>query len=617
MRKQIERTFVFGAAAWLVLPPLAVAEEVFLADPVVVSATRTPIEAAKTGSSISVITLQDLEDNPQNTVAEAIENVPGVAVAPRGPLGSSTEISVRGFDQSDILVRFDGIELADPGELRVQADLGQILLGDVNRIEVLRGAQSALYGGEAIGGVIDITSGAGRGTGQTLKLFGEGGSYYTAVGGATVGFGELDWDLSATAQGARSAGFSAADEDDGATEKDGYDNITLSAVGSVDVTEAVTLGGALRYVDRETQIDRISRGVPVDADGRTAESEFYAARGFTRVGLFEGQLMNEFSAQFLSSTREFKEATDSKFEGDRLKLEYLGSWDVTEGIDFVLGGDWTDEDVETSDGVDENTQIAGGFLQMVFEPTSYLTFTGAGRYDRHSEFGGEPTWRGTAAVQPLQSTVVRGAVATGFRAPSNRELFSPDDPFFGPVGNPNLQPERSFTWEIGVDQSFFSDRARVSATYFQSRTEDLIAFRFGEGFVQIEGDTERRGVELGLAALLFDNLDVNVTYTYLNAEEPNGDQLEFAPRHDVTAKVVWRPFERVTLTGTGTYLGEVRDSGEDLDPFFVLNAVAAYEVVDDVSLYVRVDNILDENYQRVDGFGTSDLAAYAGFRAQF
>ena len=112
-------------------------------------------------------------------------------------------------------------------------------------------------------------------------------------------------------------------------------------------------------------------------------------------------------------------------------------------------------------------------------------------------------------------------------------------------------------------------------------------------------------------------MDVNVAYTYLNAEEPDGDQLEFAPRHDVTTKVVWRPIERVTLTGTATYLGEVRDSGEDLSPFFVLNAVAAYEVVEDISLYVRVDNILDENYQRVDGFGTSDLAAYAGFRAQF
>jgi vitamin B12 transporter len=430
-----------------------------------------------------------------------------------------------------------------------------------------------------------------------------------------VGGGFETWDLAATAQGLRTDGFSAAAT---GTEDDGYRNVTLSAAGSVDLGETLTLGGAARYIDRETEIDRVSRGIPVDAIGDTSASEVIAGRAFARHRAFDDRLVNEVSVQRLASTREFDQQTAgfSRFEGDRLKLEWLGTFAAADRVDLLAGADWTREEVETGDGLEADSEIAGGFAQIVLAPVDALTLTGALRRDEHSEFGGFTTWRATAAWEALEGTTLRGAVGTGFRAPSNRELFSPPG-VFGPVGNPDLQPEETFSWEVGIDQSLANGRARASATWFDARTDELIAFVFGTGYAQIPGESRRSGVELGLEARATEWLDLSAAYTYLEAEDPDGRRLDFAPRHDARIGAVARPVERVTLAASASYVSGVRDGGEALDPFLLVNATAAYAPTEGVEAYLRVENAFDQDYERVDGYATSGIAAYAGLRARF
>lgn len=607
------------AAFAALLPTMAGAQDALVLPEIVVTTpTRSPVEAARTGSSVSVVTRADLNAEPAPTFAETLERVPGVAVAARGGPGSSAVVSVRGFGAEDVILRIDGIELADPGELRTRPDFAQILTGDIARIEVLKGAQSALYGGEAVGGVIDATTARARGSGVETRLFAEGGSYRTAQGGVSVGAGFETWDLAATAQGLRTDGFSAAE---GGAEEDGYRNVTLSAVGSVDLTPALTIGGAARYLDRETEIDGFG---PVDVAGDVSATELAAGRAFARHGALDGRLVNEVSVQTLTSSRVIDETNGAgrrtTYDGDRVKAEWLGTFAATDRVDLLAGADWTREDVETSEGVDADSTIAGGFAQAVVSPVDALTLTAALRHDDHSEFGGYTTWRATAAVDVQPETTLRGAVGTGFRAPSNRELFSPGTTLFGiptPVGNPDLRPEETVSWEVGVDHALFDGRARLSATWFDARTDNLIDFVFGTGYAQTPGESRRRGVELGLEARATAWLDLAAAYTFLEAEDPDGLRLDYAPRHDARIAAVARPADGVTLSASASYLSGVRDGATTLDPFLLVNASAAYAATDNVEAYARVENLFDQDYQRQEGFATSGIAGYVGVRARF
>ncbi|MEM8819909.1 MAG: TonB-dependent receptor [Pseudomonadota bacterium] len=588
---------------------------VTLPEIVVIAPNRTPIEAARTGQSVTVLTAEDLAREPAPTLDRTLERVPGFAIANRGVPGSATEVSVRGFVAEDILLRIDGIEFADPGELRTQPDLGQILTGDAQRIEAVRGAQSALYGGEAAGGVIDIRTSRARGSGIGAEGFLEGGSFATFQGAASAGVGFEDWDFGVSAQGFRTSGFSAAST---GTEDDGSRNITVAATGSFDATEDLTLGAAFRFYDRETDIDRVSRGNVIDAIGDTAASRIIAGRAYARLKSFDDRLVNEISVQQFDSRREFEQevAGDSLFEGARTKVEYLGTFEATDQISLLAGADWTREAVDTDDPLSASSTITGGFGQAVITPIDAVTLTGALRYDSHSDFGGFLTWRVTAAWEARPGTVLRGAVGTAFRAPSNRELFSPEGPF-GPVGNPDLEPEESIAWEVGIDQSFFDGRLVASGTYFESRTDELIEFVFGTGFDQVEGTSERRGAEIGLTGRLDGIGEAVLSYTYLDAEDPDGAPLNFAPRHDLTAAVFVEPIDRLTLGVRASYLMGVFDDDVELDPFLKLDLDAAYRITDQLETYVRVENLLDQAYERVDGFETAGVSAFAGFRLKY
>lgn len=602
-------------------PVAAAAQQSVTLDPVVVTATRSPLERARTGSSVSVLTAEDIAENPAPTLNETLDRLPGVSIATRGGPGTAASVSVRGSNLPNLVVRVDGIEITDPSQPQVAADLGLLLPGDATRIEVLKGPQSALYGGEAVGGVIEVTTARARGTGAGVESFFEAGSFETVSGGASVGAGMERWDFTVSALGFGTDGISAARN---GTEEDGARNLTFSGAGSVDLADWLTVGGAARRVESRVDFD----GFPAPAftladEDNVSETDLLAGRLFARAALMGGRLTQEVSAQAVAIDRfSDSETLESRFEGDRVKLEYLGMFEAAPAVDLIFGADWTREDIALSDtfSVGEtkaDSEIAGGFAQVVVSPLEDVTVTAALRLDEHSEFGDFATWRLTAAWEAAPGTVLRAAAGTGFRAPSNYELFAPPFAPGSPLGNPDLQPEETFGYEAGVDQTLLGGRAQASLTWFDSRTTDLIEYDPALGFTQQDGESERRGVEAAVVAGLTDWAELSASYTWLLTEGADGFRLQFAPRHDVGALLTLRPTERLRLGLSANYLSGVRSGTDDLDPFLLVGASAGYALTDAVEATLRVENALDQDYERVRGYGTAGVSVFAGLRARF
>lgn len=610
-----------AAAAVLASQPAAAQESAIDLDPVVVTATRTPLERARTGSSVTVLTAEDIAANPAPTLNETLDLVPGVSVATRGGPGTVASVSVRGSGLANLSLRVDGIEFSDPSQPQVQGDFGLLLPGDAQTVEVLKGPQSALYGGEAVGGVIEVTTSRARGSGFETRAFAEAGSFRTVSAGASVGAGMERWDAAISAQGFDTDGFSAAAA---GTEDDGARIANLGAAGSVDLADWLTVGGAMRLIRSEVDFD----GFPPPAftladEDNLAETDVLAGRVFLRAAALDGRLTQGVSLQALRSERDSTTPTfASFFDGDRVKAEYLATYRVTREVDVIAGADWTREEITFGDtfsaaDTDADSEIAGAFAQVVASPAEDVTLTAALRHDEHSAFGGYPTWRLTAAWEAMAGTVMRGAVGAGFRAPSNYELFAPPFAPGSPLGNPDLQPEETVGWEIGVDQTLADGRARFSATYFESRTDDLIEYDPALGYVQSGGESRSRGVETELLARVTDAADLVASYTYIDSEGPDMRRLQFVPRHDVGARLTVRPLDRLRIGVSVNALDGVREGPEDLDGFVLLGLSAGYALTDAVEATLRVENATDADYERVRGYGTAGLSAFAGLRARF
>jgi vitamin B12 transporter len=279
--------------------------------------------------------------------------------------------------------------------------------------------------------------------------------------------------------------------------------------------------------------------------------------------------------------------------------------------------------------------IAGAYAQLMMEPLDGLTLTGGARIDDHDAFGKFHTHRLTGAyLVPGTETKLRATLGTGFRAPSLDELYGDyGDWGFGPFqyGNPNLQPEESTSWDVGVDQGLFEGRLRLSATYFEIDTENLIQYvptDYGSstgcgvpGYIcniNVAGVTERRGLELSGIALLNDWIALSAGYTYIDTETASGLRLARVPRHTFVVGIDVQPIDKLELNLTTQYVTDtveiVAGAPVPLDDYFLVSAKAAYAVAPGWKAYVRGENLLDEDYETTRGFSTAGLSIYGGLQ---
>ncbi|MGI4731877.1 MAG: TonB-dependent receptor plug domain-containing protein [Janthinobacterium lividum] len=606
---------------------------------VVVTANRTAQPIDRVGQSVTVLDTATITRRQASNVSDLLLQTPGVTVARNGGTGTTTSLSIRGADTDQTVALIDGIKLNDPSSPGGGFDFGGLLVGNIARIEVLRGAQSVLWGNQAIGGVVNLIT--RQPTDQLeLNARAEGGWHGTGQGFANVS--DKIGPVSASLGGGyyRTDGNSAYAA---GTERDGYRNFGFN--GSVNVALAQNLSVDLRgfYSDGRTDID----GFP-PPNYTFADTPEYAltkqAIGYAglNVALFDGRLKNRFGYAYTDTHRRNIDPTGGveteTFLGRGLnnRMEYQGVLDLGPIVQATFGAEREVTRFTTSSYGGPQTigraRIWSGYGQLALTPVTGLTLTGGVRHDDHNIFGGATTVSGSGAYSPNGgNTVFRASYSEGFKAPTLYQLQSE-------YGNESLRPERSRGWDAGVTQKAVGGAIEASATWFHRTSSDLI------DFVSCDGpptgictdrpygtyDNVARAVSQGLEATLalkpVDGFEVSGSYTYLDAQDRSagspafGRRLARRPSQSVTANVDYRWFFGLDTGATLTAVGDSFDDAADarrLDGYVLLAVRASYPVTHNVAVYGRVEDLANERYQTIYQYGQPGRAAYAGVRLSY
>lgn len=585
------------------------------ADEIVTTATRTPLPLNRVGSSVSVITAAEIELRQYSFVLDALEAAPGVTVNQNGSFGGVASVRIRGAATGQTLVLIDGVEMGDPSGVNLAFNFATLDPNDIERIEVLRGPQSTLYGSDAIGGVVNIITKRGSGP-FSANAFLEGGSFATVRGGATVSGQAGKFDYRVSGSGIYTDGISKADRRDGNTEKDGYDNLTFSTNLGVQVTEDIRLSGFARYSDSRTEFDSFGVVTGVQDGDEVNKTEELVLGANLDVSLFEGRFENRFGVGYMDiDRRNFNNGAFSfGAEGSRLAFDYQGTVQIVDDTVLVFGAE-TEEIRIDNERTDDNitTDSFYGLIQTVLFDA--FSVSGGVRHDDHETFGGVTTFRVTGAYDIEETgTIIRATWGEGFKAPSPFQLT-----FFccgAPGPAVDLQPETSKGWEVGIEQPLWDDTASIQVTYFKQNTKNLIDFANGQYFNLDR--TRSQGVEVIVAVKPTDWLDVTANYTFIDAVDQTTDVRQLrVPRHSAQAEITVTPTAQATVSLGITYNGKELDSRGIVDDWVRVDLRGSYQVTDAVQVYARIENLFDEQYQEVFGYGTPGISGFAGVRGRF
>lgn len=580
---------------------------------VVVTATRYEKPASQIGSSISVISAEDLEKSQVVFVQDILQNVPGLSLNQNGAFGGTSTVRIRGAASAQTVILIDGIQLNDVASPGGAFDFSNLDPSGIERIEVLRGPQSILYGSDAMGGVVNIITPTGS-EGLEGGLYAEGGSYNTFRAGGHIAGGtdKISFNLSAGA--ITTDGISKADEKDGNSEDDGYRNISLHGKITTRISENHSLQLISRYVDSRTEYD----GFPPpfyglqDTDDVSFSEEFLiAGRGFFTY--LDGALQNTLSVEYSTINRR-GEANGAPvsyltFEGSRLNLDYFGHYDLRNGFGLSFGLQHEETQAETISS--QKFNIDSVFSEISWQAVEGLTLTAGLRYDDHNQYGSTTTPRITAAYYVAETnTKIFANWGEGFKAPT---IYQLTDSY---SGNPDLKAEESNGWEIGLEQNFMEGKAQLGATYFDQTFKNMIAW---SGIYFNIDNVRTKGVELFAELQVTETILISGNYTYTNAKDTNsGLALIRVPENAAFAEVSWQALQNLNLTASIIYNGKEKYSfGPDLEGWTRFDLKASYDLNDKVEVYARVDNLFDKEYQQVRGYGTADRSFYAGIRGKF
>ncbi|WP_300380743.1 TonB-dependent siderophore receptor [Henriciella sp.] len=583
--------------------------------PIVVEGSRLGQTATEVGSSVSIISEEDLEKLDFDFALDAIASAPGVTINSNGAFGGSASVRIRGASSDQTLVLIDGVPVNDPTGTGGGYNFARLDTANIARIEVLKGPQSTLWGTDAIGGVVSITT-KQPDPGLGGSVFADYGSFNTFRGGASIENANDFGDFRLAANGISTDGISKADEANGNTEDDGYDSTTLSAKGGLNLPKDIRLDANVLWNDTESEFDSFSGGAQGSvADGdEVNQTETLNGNLSLKAPLFDGRLENLLVLGYSDITREnFTDGNQSYYaEGDRKLYRYQGTLNINDMNTFAFGAERED----TSSG-DAEATIDGLFALYEFKPVSELTLTGGVRMDDHDSFGSETTARLAAAWSLTDQVTIRSSWGQGFKAPS---IFQTTYvcTFCGLTEpNSDLQPETSEAFDVGVEWRSTDGRATAGITFFDQETENMIDFSFTEGYDNI-AFVDSQGVELMGAYQFTDWLNVSANYAYIDATDGDGNALTRLPEQsgDITVSVdPDGPFSGNVLV---RYNGdETNTDGTTLDGWTRVDLTGSYALSESVELYGRVENLFDEEYQQILGYGTPGLSGSVGLRLRY
>ncbi len=599
-------------------------------EPVVVTATKVETPPEQIGASISVVNGDDFQTYHYPSVDEALRNVPGVEIRRSGSYGKTSSITIRGANANQVQVMVDGVRVKSP-------TLGQVDLSDlspdlIERIEIVRGAQSTLYGADAIGGVVNIITRKGRGGPIQATVQQEVGNYDTLASRATVSgaYKILNYALSTSHL-----------ESNGQFRNDDASIDALNARVGATLPLESSVDFIFRYNKNDTgvPVKGVFPGpqpiVPIINPNARQQSEttIYTLQGKTRpVEWWEtqGRLSRyENNAGFQDPADpgvDFDFTSFSQIDVVRKEAEWVNSFFVGKWSTSTVGLEYRREEGENKGVFRTATETNSAFFEQQLRFFERLFITGGFRIEDNSVFGTNTTGRGSVAfVIKETGTRLHGSAGMGFRAPTFNDLFFPD------FGNPNLQPEKSLSYDAGVDQKLWKDRIRLGLTYFQTNFSNLITCcvalptaPFG-GPVNV-GRARSAGIEFVSEVDLLPNLVASLNYTYTDSENLATDRpLPREPRHRWNIGLTWEPISRLSLftqvhvvSEQFETFGEVYNSG-----YTRVDVGGTWRILDrtgwlpKLELTARIQNLLNERYAEVRGFPALGINALVGLRASF
>lgn len=611
----LKPALIGAALGGLAVPALADTEmEETRMDPLVIEGSRLDQRLTEYGSSVSVITSEDIDRLGFDFALDAVAAAPGVTVNSNGPFGGVASVRIRGAGTAQTLVLIDGVPVNDPSTPGGGFDFARLDTADIARIEVLKGPQSTLWGTDAIGGVVSIRTKAPE-PGLGGSAFGEIGSFETFRGGASLESGGEAGDFRVAATGITTEGISRADEDNGNTEKDGYGALTLSARGGLDLGDAARLTADILWSEAETEFDSFdftAEGSVADGD-EVSKTDEISSNVSLEAPLLAGRLANLLLIGYSDIERENLSdgATSFQTGGQRVLYRYQGTLAVDDRNTLAFGAER-----EETRAAGDDTSIDGLFALYEFKPTGQITLTGGVRVDDHERFGSETTARLAAAFNPTETLTLRASWGEGFKAPT---LFQTT--FFccgASAPNADLQPETSEAFDIGLDWRAADGRAEASVTWFDQDTENQIDFSFLAGGYENISQVSSQGVELHGALVLADWLTVSADYAWIDAEQGDGGPVALVPEHSGDVTFAFDPggaFSGAVLLRLNGE--EVSSDGSELDGWARVDLTGTYALSDTIELFGRIENLFDESYQQVLGYGTPGLSGSLGLRLSY
>jgi vitamin B12 transporter len=628
--------YLFFLTSSLVLATPALADEVAAdeatnSNDIVVLASGFEQPREQTGQAISVVGRERLDQLQVVTVGDALRTLPGVAVAKRGPVGGQTSVFLRGGNSSQTLVLIDGVRVNDVSSPNSAYDFGSQLAGNVGRVEVLRGPNSIIWGSQAIGGVVNI---------ETLKPKGpfavdaglEYGYADTVSGHANISGTAGILEASFGGSYFRTDGISAFPGPVTA-ERDGSRIYALNGRHKANLTENFSLDFRGYFTDAVVNFDSSASNFFTGENSGGANSlaigynrQFVAYAG-ANLDLADGRFRNRVAYTRTDVNRRGVDPVAGTFNNYAVtgmidRFEYRGAYDLAEIATITAGAEH--EKIRSSTSFEgavpdlaDNT-VTSGYAQLSLRPIAGLTVTGGVRHDSYTDYGGQTSLGGNIAYTPNGGqTVLRATYGEGFRAPTLTEAQPP-------FGNIKLKPETGRNLDLGIEQALFGDRIRASATYFRRRTTNQIAYNpatfQSENIERVNTD----GLELTLLADLTDTLHIEGNYTLTNAINRSGanfgKRLQLRPQHSGSVTADWTSPIGLKLGGTLTVAGDSFNDQANLvriEGYTLFDLRASYPITDMVELYGRIENLFDNQYTIVTGYGTYGRSAYGGVRVRF
>ncbi len=591
---------------------------------VVVTANRTATETSKATSSMTVIHRETIEANKYQTVKEALHSVPGLALARNGARGQATGVFLRGTNTNHTVILVDGRRL--PSDLAGAYDLGNLALDNVERIEVVRGAAASLYGGNTIGGVINLITRDGRGLEKPItSIEEEAGTFKTfrETVSSRGAFGLFDYSIESTRL-----------DTDHERDNNEYRWSNLQSKFGYQVVPELYLDASARYSLADASTPGAIRGFgsPTLYDNALSESWSVSpgATWKTTEAWTQKLFYSHNQRRQVDQSRAFTTATRTQL--DSTQLDYQSNIQIAQPWLVTVGGTLDQSKVFQHDDLAgrvtyRNAQTnSGGWVQSQWEILENWNFNGSVRIDHYSDYGNPVTYKfGTAYQIPVTETLLRANYGNAYAPPSEQNFMT-----FGgfQVVNPGLQPEESIGWDVGVEQPLWKKKLTLSTGYFRNDISGIIQTVTVVPNVSSTsvngGQAVTEGAEIGLTVAPFDWIDFRSDYTYLTAYNVQSQlRLVRRPRHSWSNELTVRPIKQVSVSLGSRYVLDredtdaVRSVRTDGENYFVMRAAVVWDATSHLQFFARLENLTDEQYEEVNGFPALDRALYGGVKATF